>query len=133
MFDLKSLRNALLLPGLALALGFGAGAASATDGDDPAAAPGPQQLAQADQFSDEDIESFVAARESVIDISRNWEERIQNAESQDELNSLQQASQEEMIEAIRDEGLTVNDYNMMVDAAQRDPDLQQRISEVITQ
>lgn len=133
MFDLKSLRNALLLPGLALALGFGAGAASATDGDDPAAAPGPQQLAQADQFSDEDIQSFVAARESVIDISRNWEERIQNAESQDELNSLQQASQEEMIEAIRDEGLTVNDYNMMVDAAQRDPDLQQRISEVIAQ
>lgn len=130
MHTFPSLRSTLLLPGLAAALAFTGAAALAADQSQPSE---PQYLAQSEQFSDDDVKAFVAARESVIEISREWEERIQNAENQEEMNSLQQASQEEMVRAIEAEGLTVNDYNVMVDAARSNPDLQQRINELIAE
>lgn len=132
MNTFQSLRNTLLVPGLAAALAL-SGAAAIADGNAEAEPAEPRHLAQSQQFSDEDVKAFVAARDSVIEISQEWEERIQNAESQEEMNSLQQASQEEMVKAIRSEGLSVNDYNMMVDAARSNPDLQQRINELVTQ
>lgn len=132
MNTFQSLRNTLLMPGLAAVLAL-SGAAAVADTNDEADPGEPRHLAQSQQFSDEDVKAFVAARDSVIEISQEWEERIQNAESQEEMNSLQQASQEEMVKAIRSEGLNVNDYNMMVDAARSNPDLQQRINEFVTQ
>jgi len=131
MHTLQLLRNTLMMPGLAAALTL---SAAAVAGNNEQPEPGqPQHLAQSQQFSDEEVKAFVAARDSVIEISQEWEERIQNAESQEEMNSLQQASQEEMVKAVRSEGLSVNDYNMMVDAARSNPDLQHRINEAITQ
>lgn len=98
----------------------------------------PSHMAQSTQqenieFSDQKLEAFVEARESVVEISGEWEERINNAESQDELNSLRDAAQQEMVQAVQEEGLSVNEYNLIVDATQTNPDLRQRVNEMITQ
>lgn len=134
MFESKLSKYALLLPGLALITGFGAAAATATQTGGNGAQ---QQIAQSTQqsadLSDEKIEAFVDARESVVEISRQWEDRLNNADTQEEINSLQQQAQEEMVAAVRDEGLTVEEYNMIVDAMQTDPDLQERVNEMMIQ
>lgn len=139
MFESKLSRNALLLPGLALVMGFGASAAVASQaGESEAARDSGQLVAQSTdqqnvEFGDEKIAAFVDARESVVEISQQWEERLNNAESQEKLNSLQQEAQQEMVEAVREEGLTVNEYNMIVDATQTDPELRERVNEMMTQ
>lgn len=134
MFESKLSKYALLLPGLALITGFGAAAATATQtGGNGAQQHIAQSTQQSADLSDEKIEAFVDARESVVEISRQWEDRLNNADTQEEINSLQQQAQEEMVAAVRDEGLTVQEYNMIVDAMQTDPDLQERVNEMMIQ
>lgn len=135
MIHSKLSSGLLMLPGLILVMGLGAAAASAAQ---PEQSESRQLVAQSTQqqdveFGDDKIAAFVDARESVVEISQQWEERLNNAESQEKLNSLQQQAQEEMVEAVRDEGLTVNEYNMIVDATQTDPELRERVNEMMTQ
>lgn len=137
MMKPKMLKGPLLLSSLALAIGSGAAASTTQDNRDDAASEA-LQLAQSTQqesveFTDEKIEAFVQAREQVVEISKKWEDRLSNAESQEELRSLQQESQEEMVEAVRDEGISVNEYNLIVDATQTDEGLRKRVNEMMTQ
>lgn len=132
------LKRPLLLSSLVLAIGSGPVAASTAQDNQNEAASGTLQLAQSTQqqsveFTDEKIEAFVEAREQVVEISKKWEDRLSNAESQEELRSLQQESQEEMVEAVRDEGISVNEYNLIVDATQTDEELRKRVNEMMTQ
>ncbi len=133
MFHTNRSKTAPLL--LALTMGLGMSAAYAMQGGEGDGTS--QHLAQSTQqsvdVSDEKLESFVEAREEVVKISRQWEDRLNNADSQEELNSLQQQAQEEMVAAVRDRGLSVNEYNMIVDASQTDPDLRERVNEMVTQ
>lgn len=132
MLDVKQSKTVPLL--LALAMGLGASAAYAAQSGEDATS---RQLAQSTQqnvdVSEEKLESFVEAREEVVKISRQWEDRLNNADSQEKLNSLQQQAQEEMVAAVRDNGLSVNEYNMIVDASQTDPELRERVNEMVTQ
>lgn len=132
------LKRPLLLSSLVLAIGSGPVAASTAQDNQNEAASGTLQLAQSTQqqsveFTDEKIEAFVEAREQVVEISKKWEDRLSNAESQEELRSLQQESQEEMVDAVRDEGISVNEYNLIVDATQTDEELRKRVNEMMTQ
>lgn len=88
---------------------------------------------QAAEFSEEQLETFVEARQRVIEISKKWQDRLNNADSQEELTSAQQAAQEEMVEAVQDQGISVDDYNLIADAAQQDPELMDRLNEMISQ
>lgn len=88
---------------------------------------------QAAEFSEEQLETFVEARQRVIEISQKWQDRLNNADTQEELTSAQQAAQEEMVDAVRDQGLSVDDYNLIADAAQQDPELMDRLNEMISQ
>lgn len=132
MFEMKHSKTAPLL--LALAMGLGASAAYATQaGEDGTSQHMAQSTQQNVDVSDEKLETFVEAREEVVKISRQWEDRLSNADSQEKLNSLRQQAQEEMVAAVRDKGLSVNEYNMIVDASQTDPDLRERVNEMTTQ
>lgn len=138
MFTPKLSTVTLLLPAFMVMMGAGSTAVAVTQNDHDSAESESLQVAQSTgqqstDFSDEKIESFVDARERVVEISRKWEERLNNTESQEELNSLQQEAQQEMVEAVRDEGISVNDYNMIVDATQTDPALRERVNELMTQ
>lgn len=124
-------RSALVLSWLMMASGFGAMSTASAAGDEGRDSGGSWLVAQATEFSESELETFVNAREKVVDISSDWEDRLNNAESQDELNDMQQAMQEEMVQAVQDEGLSVNEYNTIVSEAQSDEDLQRRIDELM--
>jgi hypothetical protein len=138
MLKPQVLKGPFLLTWLTVAIASAPMAASAAQGSPERESSGSWLVAQSTQqqaadFSDEQIAAFVEARQSVIEIAEQWEDRLQNADSQEELNSLQQASQEEMVEAVREEGITVNEYNMIVDATQTDPELRERVNDMMTQ
>lgn len=128
----------LLLTSLAFMIGAAGGAATAGQDGNSAFKTDSQQLAQSSQqqsteFSEQQLETFIDAREQVIQISRKWQDRLNNAESQDELAEAQNAAQEEMVNAVRDQGLSVEDYNLIAEAAQQDPELMDQLNEMMTQ
>lgn len=138
MFIPKLSIRPLLLTTLAFMIGAAGGAATAGQDGNGAFKADSLQLAQSSEqqsteFSEAQLETFVDAREQVIQISRKWQDRLNNAESQDELAEAQNAAQEEMVNAVRDQGLSVEDYNLIAEAAQQDPELMDQLNEMMAQ
>lgn len=131
--------NKTLLSGLsALAIGFGAalGTAGAQDAA-PAPAPAPQTempAAEAPQVDDEKLKSFAVAFLEVTKVTQSYQPQIESAGTPEDQQRLRQEAGEKMVEAVNDaEGITVDEYNMIIQAAQTDPELAQRINGHITE
>lgn len=90
------------------------------------AVPQQQQTAPAD-YSEEQLESFAAAAQRVQELNGKWVPQIAEAQDESESAQMRQQALQEMEQAVRDEGLTVQEYNGIYDAAQRDPEVMQKI------
>lgn len=123
--------NRVLAPA-ALAIAFGAaGVAVAQQGGAQGGAQGSMQQQQAPDIdvSEEQINNFVTAQERVAEIGEKWSPRMENAESSEEANKARQSAQKEMVIAVKNSGLSVQEYNLIARAAQSDPELRKRIEE----
>ncbi|HMA13627.1 MAG: DUF4168 domain-containing protein [Bacteroidota bacterium] len=87
----------------------------------------PQQQTAPTNYSDEQLESFAAAAQRVQELNQRWVPQIAEAQSESEGAQMRQQALQEMEQAVRDEGLTVQEYNGIYDAAQRDPEVMQKI------
>ncbi|WP_127142452.1 DUF4168 domain-containing protein [Pelagibacterium montanilacus] len=83
----------------------------------------PEMSAPTTDFSDAQIESFAVAFVEVNEIGMSFEQEAQAAQSDEELMNLQVQAQEEMAAAVEStDGISVDDYNMILTAAQSDPE-----------
>ena len=127
--------NKILLSGLsALAIGFGAslGAASAQDAV-PAPAPQTETPAEAPaaapQQDDAKLKSFAVAFIEVAKVTQSYQPQIESAGTAEDQSRLRQEAGEKMVEAVNEaEGITLDEYNTIIQAAQTDPDLAQKIN-----
>ena len=109
------MRNTLFAAALALAL---------------AASGSAWAQAQA-QFTDEQLESFVVAAVAVDEVIREWNPRIEGAADAEQAAELREQANAELVETIsRTDGITVEQYQEIGQAAQNDPDLAARINEI---
>lgn len=109
--------------GAALAQG-GAGAGGG------AAGAAPQQQAAPDiDVSDDQVSAFAEAQTRVAEIGQKWTPRMQEAESQEAVQKARQSAQQEMVIAVENAGLSVQEYNKIARAAQADEELRGRIQE----
>ncbi|WBQ08985.1 DUF4168 domain-containing protein [Hyphomonadaceae bacterium ML37] len=118
---------------LALALGaaYAAPAALAQQAPPPPQQGMPaQQQPQIEPVTDEEIWNFVRAVDQVSGIVEELRPQLEAANGQEEAQLIQQDAQAQMIEAVEDEGLTPERYNEINMAAQSDPELGERISEI---
>jgi Rieske Fe-S protein len=100
------------------------------------AAPAWSQTTQAPaepSFDDATLESFAAAAVEVGEISSEWSQKMQEVEDPARLESMRQDAQDEMVEAVEDEGITVETYNRVLQVAEADPDLGERIRSLMDQ
>ena len=111
---------------VALLMG-GAGAALAQDAAPAApAAPAQPEMAApaATDFSETQIQAFAVAYVQVMEIGMSFEEQMQAAESDDDRMGLQMQAQEQMAAAVEGtEGITIDEYNALLTAAQSDQEL----------
>jgi Domain of unknown function (DUF4168) len=111
----KSVRKTLSAAVLALAL----------------AASGPAWAQTQTEFTDQQLESFVVAALAVEELIRQWNPRIQGAENAEQAAQLREQASTELVDTInRTEGITVEEYQQIGQAAQGDPDLAARINEI---
>ncbi|MGH6945065.1 MAG: DUF4168 domain-containing protein [Geminicoccaceae bacterium] len=83
------------------------------------------------QFDDAKLASFVSAAMAVSQLIEQWNPRIQSAQNEEEANALRQQAQTELVDAInRTEGMSVEEYQQIGEAARADPQLAERINTI---
>jgi hypothetical protein len=91
-----------------------------------------QPAQQAIQPDEEQLESFVVATVRIINIQQQAQQQMQAAEPEQQEQVRAQALQE-IVAAVENEGLSVDEYNGIVQQVENDPELgqtvQQRIQE----
>ncbi|RUO33609.1 DUF4168 domain-containing protein [Aliidiomarina soli] len=80
--------------------------------------------------SDEQLEQFADALDEIERINDEFVAELEQAENQEEAQELQIAAQSEMVEAVENSGLSVEEYNAIAYRMQNDPEIQQRIEEL---
>ena len=79
------------------------------------------------EVSADEIIVFAKAQHQVDRIREEFNERLPNAQNSEEQQRIVQEANDKMVNAIQDQGLTVERYNTILTAAQSDPELQNRI------
>jgi hypothetical protein len=95
---------------------------------------GAQPLLAADEYSDTKLQSFADAVLAVNAVVEQWRAQIQAAPSETDAEQMAQQANEDMRAAVAGtEGITVEEYQEIAQAAQTDPQLMARIDQVLQQ
>ena len=82
------------------------------------------------EVSDAQLEKFSEAQSDVREVRKDWQDKLQNAESQEKAMQNRQKATQEMVEAVRDSGLSVDEYNGIAKAAQSNPEFAKRVQDM---
>jgi hypothetical protein len=101
----------------------------------PTAPPGLEApAAQTPAVDDQKLQSFTVAFVEVEKIKQEYTERLQSAATTEEEEQIRNEAGERMLQAVEStDGISVDEYNEIVQSAQADPEFAQRLSEVIQQ
>lgn len=124
----------------ALTLGMASSLAMAQGAphEDPTQQQGAEQHYGAEQYgapaehqqaevSDDQLKTYAEAEKKVQEIRDEFQQQMPNAETPEEAQALQQEAQEEMVSAVEDSGLSVEEYNQIASLVQTNPELRDRI------
>lgn len=104
-----------------LALGLTAAPALAQDQQAPAAA----------DITDEQLDQFAEAALAVNQVGREYASRLQSVEDEAQAEQIRAEAQEAMVEAVREEGLSVDEYNAIYTAAENDDEVNAAIQALL--
>lgn len=79
------------------------------------------------QVSDEEATSFANAFNAVRGIQEQYSQEVQGVQDESQIKELQQKYTDKMIKQVEDNGLSVDRYNEIAQAMQRDEELRQKI------
>ena len=106
-----------------LAAGLAAAPALAEDGYGASS----QQGAPATEVSSTKLDKFVVALERVHSIGSKASAEMEQSRDMEEAQQIQQRAQGEMVEAVEEAGLTVDEYNRIAQLMNSDPQIKERI------
>jgi len=96
--------------------------------EDGQSSPGMQKNAPA-EVDEATIDKFADAMGKVQVIQQSVSQQLQAVENDDQARELQLQAQDEMIAAVKETGLTVEEYNNLAERAQQNPQLRQQVME----
>ncbi|ATJ81796.1 DUF4168 domain-containing protein [Halomonas beimenensis] len=109
-----------------LSAGLMGSLAHAQESAEGAAEPA-QAEAQAQNFSDDQLQKFADASKEIAVISQDYTQRLQEAEGEQAQQQVRQEANDKMVEAVEASGLEVDTFNAIGEAIQQDPELMQRV------
>lgn len=123
-------RAMLAAVGMTVAAAFSAPAFAQTDTQQTE--PSMQEkTAPSESFDDAKLESFAVAFLQVDKVRQEYTPKMQSASEGDQ-QKIQTEAGQKMIKAVEDaEGISVDEYNTIIQSAQADPELAQRVNNVI--
>jgi hypothetical protein len=94
----------------------------------PAQSPSPEASNPAANISEQKLDATAAAVERVASIKQDYQQRIATAPPGDKERIAEEAISE-LSKAVTDQGLTVAEYTSILEVAQANPDVRQKIRE----
>ncbi len=82
---------------------------------------------QTADFSETQLKSFASAVQGIQEVANEYAPRLEQATEPQQLADLQQEAEGKMLEAVEDEGLSVDEYNAIAVTAQSDPQVAETI------
>lgn len=113
--DMKAVRGTLFAAGFVLA---GLGHAAAQDVPKP------------ESFDKQELTAFVESQQAIGEEARQWEQRIQQADNEQQARQLEQQARQAYVEVVRDNGLSVERYNEIFLSAKQHESLQERLQSI---
>lgn len=89
----------------------------------------PQAAPQTIEISEAAVDKFIEVHKQVESIRGEYVELLQQADDQEVAMEIQQEAQEKMVKKVEDSGMEVQQYNIIAQAAQQNPDIQKRIQD----
>lgn len=80
-----------------------------------------------DDVSDAKVQKVGAALREITRVRNDYGARLTSAQTDEERQGLQMEAQAVMVEAVRGQGLSVGEFNDVVEAADDDPTLRDRV------
>ena len=118
---------------LALAAGLVAAPAAFADTGQQFAQTEEQPAQQAIQPDEQQLESFVTATVRIINIQQQAQQQMAATQEPEQQEQVRNQALQEIVSAVESEGLSVDEYNGIVQQVESDPELgqtvQQRIQE----
>ncbi|MFP4127354.1 MAG: DUF4168 domain-containing protein [Alphaproteobacteria bacterium] len=98
----------------------------------PAAAQDqPSPAIEAEDITDEQLDQFAEAALAVNEIGREYGPELQSAEDEAEAEEIRAEAQEEMMQAVENEGLSLEEYNAIYAAAENDQEINSAIQTLL--
>ena len=101
--------------------------------DEAAPDRAPLILAQSQTFDDSTIEAIAAAQVEIREIRADMQSQMQQTEGTEERQQMRQSAVQEMVDVIEAQGITVDEYNGFMEAANRNPDLIERLNDAMSE
>lgn len=86
---------------------------------------------QAAEVSESDLNLYAQAAQKVMDIKQDLQSEMQQASDADEAQGMQAEAQEEMVGAVESFGMTVEEYNTIARAVQTNPEMQNKLQQMM--
>lgn len=121
-----------LLASLALVAVAGPGMAQEEgSGQEQETYEGYEQEPQETDFSDEDLQKFASSYVQIQDIQQEYSDELSQMEDEQEAQELQEKYTERMVDVVREEGLSVEEYNQIGQAMNSDNELREKIESMV--
>ena len=82
-------------------------------------------------LSDSDVQKFAKARKKVKSVRDDYSDQLRNTEDTEKAREIQAEMQEEMLQAVKDAGMSAQKYNQVSQAAMQDEELRKRIEDAM--
>ena len=126
------LRSKLRLAAAAFAFTTSAAAISPALAQDAVPSPSPAPQAQTQSFDDQKLQAFTVAFLAVSDVKEQYTGRFRQAPSDDEKQKVQVEATQQMEQAVdQTDGISVDEYNQIIQTAQTDEALAQKLNGMI--
>ncbi|MGM0424263.1 MAG: DUF4168 domain-containing protein [Thermodesulfobacteriota bacterium] len=86
-----------------------------------------QSEPQETDFSDEDLDKFAKSYVQIQEIQQEYSDELSQMEDEQEAQELQEKYTERMVDVVREEGLSVEEYNQIGQAMNSDNELREDI------
>lgn len=117
-----------------LLFAYSTGALAQQNYEEPSAPPTNQQQYQTGGSIDKQtVKQFASAYQEVLEIQVGLSDELKDVSESDKARELQQQAQQEMLQVVEQNGLSVDDYNNVVAQMQQDVTLRNQILDLIDQ
>ncbi|RKR06553.1 uncharacterized protein DUF4168 [Kushneria sinocarnis] len=126
-------RTTAFLSATLIAAGFASGPVMAASQSQGSAGQAQTQGQTQQNFSDQQLQNFASASQEIAGISQNYTQRLQNADGSEQQQNIRQEANDKMVQAVKDSGLKVDEFNQIGQAVQNNPQMMQKVQKMAQQ